>query len=119
MPRKVDLTGRVYGYLTVVDFAGTWGDGHGKFPHRHWNCRCTCGGQCVVRTHDLSRGVIWHCPDCSPQRGVDYREDFESHMKTFSSTERAELRELLRGRTDKLSMAEAVDVIMRERQHAA
>lgn len=55
MPAFVDLTGQVYGRLTVV--------GHGgRIVGRHaWECKCTCGRAAVVASHCLRSGNSRSC----------------------------------------------------------
>ncbi len=50
-----DLTGRVFGRLTVVSRAENRG---GRVC---WNCRCSCGQEKVVRARDLKSGTVKSC----------------------------------------------------------
>jgi hypothetical protein len=50
-PAFQDLTGRTYGRLTVVAYAG----------RRRWHCRCACGSLRVVRGPDLKNGNSKSC----------------------------------------------------------
>lgn len=53
----MDLTGRVYGMLTVVRFAGK--DAHGK---ARWDCICECGEEALGKSGaDLKRGDTTSC----------------------------------------------------------
>lgn len=52
---KRDMTGEVYGSLTVMAFAGRLG---GKPA---WLCRCSCGQDNTVRTSDLTTGNTKSC----------------------------------------------------------
>ena len=45
-----DLTGKVFGQLTVIERAENTKDGKAR-----WLCRCTCGNECVVSAYDLKR----------------------------------------------------------------
>jgi hypothetical protein len=56
--RRKDLTGKVFGHLVVVAFAGmrklrTWG--------ATWLCRCRCGNEIVVPSNRLIQGVTKSC----------------------------------------------------------
>jgi hypothetical protein len=44
-----DLTGKRFGYLTVV-----WIDGHNKWNQIEWLCRCDCGNTCRTTCGNLS-----------------------------------------------------------------
>lgn len=48
--RLIDLTGKHFGYLTVLSRAEN--DKHGK---TQWLCRCICGKENVVAASDLTR----------------------------------------------------------------
>ena len=48
----VDLTGQVFGRLTVV---------HYRQLTRKWLCRCECGGETYVRGHHLTQGRTQSC----------------------------------------------------------
>lgn len=52
---KEDLTGKIFGYLTVISFAYK----DGKY-HMFWNCLCKCGKSRVVQGYNLTnkRGLI-------------------------------------------------------------
>lgn len=55
--RRVELIGQVFGRLTVI----------AEMPERHsegdvmWHCRCTCGGERVVRSKHLLHGKVTSC----------------------------------------------------------
>lgn len=50
-----DLTGRVFGRLTVVHRAGNRGG------RACWLCRCSCGGEKIVSARDLKAGKVRSC----------------------------------------------------------
>lgn len=52
---KIDLTGQRFGQLTVLSEA----EDPRKGPH--WNCKCDCGGEKVVCTSSLRRGLTRSC----------------------------------------------------------
>jgi hypothetical protein len=52
----LDLTGRRFGRLTVIEFDGT------KIHHRaYWKCRCECGQVKSICGHDLTTGYTKSC----------------------------------------------------------
>lgn len=53
---KLDLTGRRYGALTVVEAAGQRKNGYIV-----WRCRCDCGGEILLDTRCLQRGAVTDC----------------------------------------------------------
>ena len=55
MGKTIDLTGEVYGKLTVVDRA----ENKGRAPM--WNCECSCGNTKIVNGGSLRRGSTKSC----------------------------------------------------------
>lgn len=55
--KVTDLTGRRYGRLTVLGFAGK----HGKGQFIHWRCLCDCGLEKIVRGTSLTNGHTTSC----------------------------------------------------------
>ena len=58
MPSLIDLTGRRFGALTVIELAprDQW-----QYGRISWRCRCDCGKTCVVTGDNLRRGVRTSC----------------------------------------------------------
>ncbi len=52
--KHTDLTGDVYGQLKVLSFAGYYYGCGQRYPR--WNCKCSCGVDCIVRGSDLRSG---------------------------------------------------------------
>ena len=48
--KKKDLTGQIFGKLTVISHA------YNKDGRQYWNCLCTCGNSTIVSTHSLTSG---------------------------------------------------------------
>lgn len=55
MPNLIDLTGNVYGRLTVISFS------HKLERDILWNCRCECGKETKVRSGNLKNGHTKSC----------------------------------------------------------
>ena len=55
MPNFVDFTGRMFGRLTVVSRAPSVN------KKTFWNCKCSCGQNCVSRADSLLDGMIRSC----------------------------------------------------------
>ena len=51
-----DLTGKVFGRLTVIEPAGKSNDNH-----IIWKCECSCGNLCEVNSHLLLSGGTRSC----------------------------------------------------------
>ena len=56
MGKSLDLSGQVFGRLTVFD-----GPLRDKFGEKTWVCRCTCGNTCTVRSRKLRVGLQKSC----------------------------------------------------------
>lgn len=54
--RANDLTGQVFGRLTVVGVAGK-----NKKQNLLWRCSCICGGEAVATAYDLRAGKVKSC----------------------------------------------------------
>lgn len=55
MPASVDLTGKTFGRLTVIEKHGSI---NGSV---HWNCRCVCGGVVYPSSYSLTGGNTTSC----------------------------------------------------------
>lgn len=55
MKKRIDLTGRQFGDLTVLGKAKT------KQKGRFWNVKCVCGNELVVKQSDLKNQVMTNC----------------------------------------------------------
>jgi hypothetical protein len=56
MAKFIDLTGQIFGRLTVVDRAENTPKGDAR-----WNCSCECGSKTTVRADHLKNGRIKSC----------------------------------------------------------
>lgn len=68
---RKDLTGSVFGDLTVTGFS------HKSSTWNYWYCSCKCGGYAIASTANLRRGSVKTC-GCSNKRAI-------SLMKTKNS----------------------------------
>lgn len=66
MGKKVDMTGRVIGRLSVIEECGRAKDGHAL-----WRCHCECGNECIVRGRDLRSGNTTSCGCYNRERAVE------------------------------------------------
>lgn len=51
MGKVIDITGKKYGKLTVIEYA----------DHAFWKCRCSCGKEVIVRGAHLRSGASKSC----------------------------------------------------------
>lgn len=63
--QRLDLVGQRFGKLLVVKQEGV-DKGHNTL----WGCKCSCGGERVVRGIDLRKGIIISC-GCTDGKKVD------------------------------------------------
>lgn len=56
MPRKIDLTGKVFGRLTVIEYSHK--TNHGTY---YYKCKCSCGTDKVIEGSKLKNGTIKSC----------------------------------------------------------
>lgn len=66
MPEKVDMTGRVIGYLSVIEECGR--DAQGNVL---WRCHCKCGNEVIVRGVDLRNENTTSCGCYQRERVVE------------------------------------------------
>lgn len=59
--KRQDLTGKVYGKLTVVSYAGKKDPNRYATNKNYWNCTCECGGKKDVPAHHLKDGSTKSC----------------------------------------------------------
>lgn len=52
-----DIAGEKFVFLTAIEPTDR-SDGHG---HKYWRCRCDCGKETVVNSHDLRRYKTKSC----------------------------------------------------------
>ena len=67
--KSVDLTGMVFGRLTVLGLYGRTSNGK-----KNWLCKCSCGSECVISGNNLVQGASKSC-GC-------YRRDITSSSHT-------------------------------------
>lgn len=73
--KRLDLTGLVYGKLTVLYYSHSNKDGRTV-----WHCKCNCGNEKDVSSKDLKRGTIRSC-------GCLRIETSRKRMTTHGSTD--------------------------------
>ena len=56
MPAFKDLTGQIFGRLTVLEHVG-----NNKHRQARWRCRCSCGAEVIVAGYSLRSGNTTSC----------------------------------------------------------
>jgi len=59
MGKLIDLTGKRFGRLVVIEREGTYRDSSSVVPT--WRCRCDCGTECVISGKSLRNGKTRSC----------------------------------------------------------
>jgi len=76
--KVIDISGRKYGKLYVVDMVLPSRDGH----HAYWNCICDCGNKTIVSSYSLRTAHIKSCGCSKKDAGFVRRLDLIG--QTFS-----------------------------------
>lgn len=58
--RAIDLTGNVFGSLTVISFYGKTRESGGR-SKRLWTCMCECGNEKILSVNELTSGNTTSC----------------------------------------------------------
>ena len=66
--KLIDLTGRRFGSLVVLERAGTDYVGTHRQAKPTWRCRCDCVQIVIVRGYRLTRGLTKRCKACGHER---------------------------------------------------
>ena len=64
MGKFIDLTGKQFGKLTVLEYVAATAD-----HSAHWLCRCECGNECTVQSRVLREGLQKSC-GCGRRRDL-------------------------------------------------
>ncbi len=92
-----DYTGKVFGRLTVLEYAGTAKELGRQGTMRYWRCRCACGAETLVGQTQLQNGESQSC-------GCLQKERLRESMVLVENTSVAILeRNKTRLRTDNVS----------------
>lgn len=68
----VDLTGKTFGKLTVLQQNKTYRKEHNiSGYHAYWDCQCECGNITTVKGTDLSSGATTQCGYCANNVFID------------------------------------------------
>lgn len=81
MVALIDLTGRTFGFLTVMSRAENSAAGKAR-----WLCRCTCGAQATVVGSALSNGSV---KSCGRHKATDAAIRFRKHGQSGTRTYQA------------------------------
>ena len=85
MGRFIDLTGKVFGRLTVLSFDSSKGE-RGK-QRAYWLCKCECGKSKVVCSHDLRTEKTKSCGCLKKERDILFGEESKTRtMKLYGES---------------------------------
>lgn len=73
MGKVLDITGKIYGKLTVICFIET------RKRKAHWKCNCECGKTIIVKSNSLNNGSTKSC-------GCKYKEANSKRLTTHGMT---------------------------------
>ena len=76
MAKRIDITGKKFGKLTVLHFAGYDNNRQGL-----WKCRCDCGNYSIARGYSLRNGTTKSC-GCA-RHGADIAGDVVGDYKAI------------------------------------
>lgn len=88
--RTQDLTGKIFGFWTVLGFSHK-----DKNYHNYWLCKCVCGNQNKIYGMNLKKGITESCgcqkqmlrkKTCLEKYGVDHVFKHESVIKKYEET---------------------------------
>lgn len=75
MSKLIDLTGKQFTRLTVLERAGTYVSPTDLKKTPTWRCRCECGTECVVLGPNLTRGLTRSCGCLRKKNGRRPKDD--------------------------------------------
>jgi hypothetical protein len=83
MPALIDISGRQYGLLTVVERAGTRATAASPSKEPLWRCRCVCGREIVERRSHLASGRRRYCSwlNHKAERQAAHKRGIEEHYR--------------------------------------
>lgn len=79
LPRYHDITGKIFGRLTILSYAGKAG------KESIWLSRCKCGVEKVVRYNGLTRGATTSCGCYRREVHAKRRARPKGHERTFKN----------------------------------
>ena len=80
MSKLVDLTGRRFGRLTVIERAGTYKSESDSFQSfATWRCKCDCGKETVVISVNLLHGATRSCGCLRAEKSKERMEKYRDY----------------------------------------
>ena len=76
MGKKIDLTGQVFGKLTVLK------EGERKNGKLYWTCQCECGNIKDIYGYSLRKGDTISCGQCKKEKPLNPEDNLVG--KTFN-----------------------------------
>lgn len=75
-----DIAGQRFGRLVVIAFSHIGKDNKGRTRWACWLCRCDCGAEKIINSHDLHRGGTQSC-GCLRRESVAQRRTTHGHKR--------------------------------------
>jgi len=72
-----DLTGLVFGKLTVKSFS------HSSDTHSYWFCQCSCGKKEIIKVTNLKSGKYLMCKDCRIKNTKGKKENIFEEKENY------------------------------------
>lgn len=89
-PTVINLMGKRFGKLTVIEFAGTESHTGRSVKRARWVCRCDCGNMTTIDSTVLRRGKVVGCGKCRTnvvnQHGSYDLRTYDSSFNEFFRT---------------------------------
>ena len=80
MGKALDLTGQIFGRLTVLEKAGSLPVGKKGGKQVMWYCECTCGTWTLTSTGHLRRGAVTSCGCYKAERIAEFNSSLEMRI---------------------------------------
>lgn len=81
--RSINLIGKRFTRLTVLEKAEPFRDKNGKILCAGWKCLCDCGNEIVVRTHSLTCGNTKSCGCWNKEKPSNHITHHMSNAKIY------------------------------------
>lgn len=81
MSKLIDLTGRQFEHLYVIERAGTYVTPNGKSATATWRCSCDCGNEAIVIGNNLRSGATTSCGCIRTKKSIERLEKIRNRRR--------------------------------------
>lgn len=81
MGRLIDLTGKQFGHLFVIEREGSYNTPNRKIATATWRCRCDCGSEVIVIGNNLRSGATTSCGCIRTKKAVERLEGIRNRRR--------------------------------------